>query len=558
MPRFPAALCLLAAGCVAAVHKESGESTGGPQTSSTSGAPDVSSSTSSDTGGGSSGSSSGGVDPDLPATTTGADFDELATVIEDELLDKEIPGAAVAVILDGEVVFAEGFGVRGPELDAPVDADTTFAIGSMSKALTAATLLSALADDGATTLDTPLVDVIPELVFPPPATTPLMTIETALNHTSTLPTVWASAVTAEDRLDDASVQIVTEVIPDLVTRGYDQWTLPGRAYRYSNAGFAVAGLAGERITGAAFPDALHDRVAEPLGMDRTFARSADVIAAGNYARGLITLPGIEDPVVPPTAYDAAWLRPAGGVWASVTDVARFVQFMLDGEAGVLSDGDRLAMQSAQIDTGSCYTARTYGYGLAVAPRFWGVEWPEDGLAHETPTVGHHGHVPGFLSYMFWLPELRAGYVVLHNADSGWMLQTERFIVDNLMPLPPAVPGPEIAGDPADWERWEGVFYDPIIFGRLFVGVEDGIVTMELPDLPLDIVGAFPVCRNRFWVWGWNFAYVMTFVEDEEGRPQLIAVDGLPHFERAGILTPSGASPTVPAVPPPGPFVRRYE
>ena len=471
-------------------------------------------------------------DPDPEPLNEDSDlFAALADVVEDELVDTGVPGAAVAIVIDGDVVFAEGFGVRSPGGIQPVDANTTFAIGSLSKSMTAASLLAIARDRGPSNLQAPLVEALPQLGFPPEETLPLITLETTLTHTSALPDAFPGVVPAAACGDEASGLVLTEVIPDKVDEGYDQWTRPGHAYRHSNVGYALAGLAGEAWTGSYYPDYLRQRLTEPLGMTRTFARSAEVVEAQNHAQGQTMRSDPEGPVVPAT-FDAAWARPAEGIWSSARDVATFMQFMIDGDPQVLADEDREAMQTPAAATGRCYWNTDYGFGLALAPRFWGWESPEDGMVFETPTVSHEGDLPGFRSFMLWLPEQRSGYVILHNADHAWMLNTEAFISEHILPLPLPVTAPDLRGDPHEWARWDGTFRDPIRFGRLEVEVNSHSVSFDFPDLRDTVVlGTYPACGNSFHVSTSAGSLFLTLAEDPDGQADLIVVEGQPHFER---------------------------
>src|SRR5215468_7236718 len=92
------------------------------------------------------------------------------------------------------------------------------------------------------------------------------------------------------------------------------------------------------------------RIFDPLRMTRTFFLGQDVLRDGNYAIGTNILDATVPPRVLPDSYDNAWARPAGYAWTSLLDLARFVEFLMNGDGAVLPSSLRRAMQSPQVDT----------------------------------------------------------------------------------------------------------------------------------------------------------------------------------------------------------------
>jgi len=497
-----------------------------------------------DTGGQTTGGDGGGGETLEPR------FVELGEVVEAELAAKGIHGAAVAYVEDGKVAFVRGYGQRGRYLEEPVDADTLFNIGSMSKSITATAVLSAIADDPNTSLDTPLVDLVPALDYPPAATLPLMTLDMALSHTAALGNWGGSGhSTSENIQDEASDLVVTYYLPELADSGVDQWTLPGHAFQYSNPGYSVAGLSGETITGSFYADYMRERVANPLGMTRTFARSAEVEEAGNYTHGDGVNFGFDAPVEA-SDIDAAWFRPAGLVWSSARDMARFVEFQLNGDPAVLSDQDRLAMQAPRTDTELCYDYPSYGHGLYSTPDFWLFVYHDDpdlhSRYHDVPTVWHDGYMPGYVSLMVWLPEQKAGYVVLWNSSDELLWSTMDYIHEKLLPLPPAVEAPDISGKLEDWQAFNGTYFEPLDFGTLNLTADATGVHIEMPDSPFPYSDELvPVCRNTFVFSAGDVAAYLTLLEDPDGGPNLIRLNGYNYtFDR--VVDPANVPALAPA------------
>jgi CubicO group peptidase (beta-lactamase class C family) len=174
----------------------------------------------------------------------------------------------------------------------------------------------------------------------------------------------------------------------------------GKGYAYSNLGIDLAGYTLQTVTGQLFPDYERDQVFRPLGMARSsFDRavfSADPDRAIGHSRPLPTVP-LPEPMVA-----------AGGMYASVGDLARFIQFALndgtlDGQS-VLSPELLQEMTTVQFPV----VGQGFGYGLGVARTGWY-------RGRNADLFSHGGGGFGFLSDLWWLPELKVGITVLTNS-----------------------------------------------------------------------------------------------------------------------------------------------
>lgn len=192
------------------------------------------------------------------------DFAELESVALDELRETGTPGAAVAVVKGDRVVFAKGFGVASVETNAAVTTGTLFRVGSITKMLTAAALLS-LAEEGKLKLDAPIGSYAKGLA-PKIAR---ITAHQLLSQTSGL-----KDVPGEDGLHEETApgEFVRSLKDD------DQLIAPGQAFSYSNACYALAGYLLEQLTGKPYADEMSERVFQPLGMARTTLRSTVAMA----------------------------------------------------------------------------------------------------------------------------------------------------------------------------------------------------------------------------------------------------------------------------------------
>lgn len=316
-----------------------------------------------------------------------------------------IPGVAIGVVQGGGTVFAGGFGLRELGRAGQVDADTRFAIGSNTKALTTL-MLARLVEQGRLAWDTPVVDVLPGFRIGDAEATQRMQVQHLVCACTGLPRQdmewwyeFASATPA------SKVGELAKMVP---TSGF------GEMYQYSNPLAAAGGYIGAHALfpdlelGQAYDRAMQELVFEPLGMrDTTLdfrqAQTGNVVSAhGEDVDGRPTAlpPGVNDAAIP--------MRPAGGVWSTVNDMLRYVRMELD--RGRLPDGSRyidaalLAERTKEkVPDGP---ESSYGMGLST-DRSLG-----------TPVVYHGGAMSGMLSDMIWLPEHGVGAVILTNSDSG--------------------------------------------------------------------------------------------------------------------------------------------
>ena len=334
---------------------------------------------------------------------------ELSAFTETAMKELKVPGVAVGILQDGEVVFAGGFGVR--ELGRPEkpDADTRFMIASNTKALTTL-MLAKLVEAGKFDWDTPVTEILPSFALGDTATTRQVRVEHLICACTGLPRQdleWLF------EFDDATAATALANLATMQpTSGF------GELFQYSNPMAAAAGYAGGHVAypdlelGAAYDAAMRTLVFEPLGMNATTFDYGTALA-GNHASP--HAPDIDgDPAVAgmDLNHSVIHVRPAGAAWSSVHDMLRYVAMEL--AEGTLPDGTRyidretlLARRAPQVPIGK---DATYGMGLMVDTKYG------------TPVVHHGGDMIGFHSDMMWLPEHGVGAVVLTNGDPGWTLR----------------------------------------------------------------------------------------------------------------------------------------
>lgn len=257
--------------------------------------------------------------------------DALDALAERGMADWGIPGMAVALVENGELVHAQGFGRTAVVDGAPVDAHTPFANASTTKAMVAAGVLI-LVDEGRLSLDDPMVRWLPEVRFADPALTPQVTVRDLLTHRTGLPST--------DFTVFAQGMPLTMQIPLLAA--VEPIAAPRSRHIYQNAMYDLAGLVIERASGQPWPEFLTERLWAPIGMHETWSHRGAMPAGRSRARPHDEVRGVLREI------DHSFLpdmdNAAGSVWSSVADMARWARFLLAG--GVTADGTRLLSEAA--------------------------------------------------------------------------------------------------------------------------------------------------------------------------------------------------------------------
>ncbi len=339
--------------------------------------------------------------------TTSVPHADLADRVRAWIDEHGSPGASVAIVDGDETVFAEGFGVRRRDPEAPATADTRYGIGSSTKPVTASAVL-ALVDRGDLALEDAVSDYVPYFEDAPGDP---ITVHELLSHTSGMPA------------DDVATLIIAEEALGVDT---DEWDAPpsidgwesfeahvdATAHRrrldrerfvYYNSGYVALARVVEAVTGTRFPEFVETAVLDPLGMDdATFEvgvlddEASDAMTP--YVRG-------EDGLRPAAFPDNPVIEPPGGLLASVRDLATFLSAQVTGGPH-LDDALRERMYDPVVTTERFVDGTEHGYGYGWFSRPFG----EDAL------VGHSGGAAVSAGYIGFLRERGLGVAVGCNAS----------------------------------------------------------------------------------------------------------------------------------------------
>ncbi|PYT21487.1 MAG: serine hydrolase [Acidobacteria bacterium] len=333
---------------------------------------------------------------------------EIKSFLETSMKKLGLPGASLALVDGGRVVFEGGFGVRELGKPAPVDANTLFMAASNTKGMTTL-LLSRLIDQKKLRWDQPVTEVYPKFKLGDAETTRQVLVKHLVCACTGLPRQdleWIFEF--KNATPETSMALLGTMQP---TSRF------GEVFQYSNLMASAAGYVGahlydpKRDLGSAYDEAMQTMIFAPLGMNSTTFDMARALKANHATPHGDDVDGA--PRVASMAFNYSVMphRPAGGVWTSAHDLIRYVQLEL--ARGKLPDGTQLvseenilARRLPQISTGE---DQCYGMGLSV-DNTWGV------------TVVHHGgSMAGFKSDLMFLPDHSVGAVLLTNSDTGRML-----------------------------------------------------------------------------------------------------------------------------------------
>src|SRR5215472_15640817 len=313
-----------------------------------------------------------------------------------------VPGASIAIAQDGRIVYAEGLGVRSLDHPEPVAAQTRFMIGSTTKALTSL-LIARLVEQKRLSWSTPVVDLLKGFALADPA----LTQRLEMRHT-------VSASTGMPRQDYEFIFRYSGITPEArmaEMRTMRPTTGFGETFQYSNLLVAVGGYAAARacIPDGSLEDAFNDVMKElvfcPLGMNDTFLRREEALRGDAAAPHAMGFDGRVYNIPISMEMSVYSVAPAGGVWSTAPDLARYA--LMELANGRLPGSEPLTSKETLLERRrpgiKIDDKNSYGLGLIISN--------ESGLR----VIHHGGNTLGFSADMYFLPDSGFGAVVLTNA-----------------------------------------------------------------------------------------------------------------------------------------------
>ncbi len=419
-------------------------------------------------------------EPGLPADSP-AEAVRGATEAQIDAIFKEwdsttAPGAAVAVIRHGNMVFEKGYGVANLEYGIPIRPETIFHVASVSKQFTAMAVV-VLESDGKLSVDDDVRKYLPEL----PDYGQKITIRNLLQHSSGIRDQWQTLALAGWSLEDVITQ---DQILRLLFRQKELNFPPGTAHLYSNGGFTLLAEIVTRVSGKPFPQFCAERIFNPLGMSRThFHQDLTQLVPG---RAYSYQDEGKSYVAAPLNYANVG---ATSLFATAGDLVRWLDNFRTSKVGGAAAVSRLQEPCVLAD-GSRFD---YGLGLGL------------GSYRGLPILWHNGGDAGYRSDVIWFPKQELGVAVLGNAANLYAEGKAQkvaavFIGDEMKAAEAKQEKAErkfVAADPKQLEQYVGTYPLPFVPQVFRVFMENG--KLWGPDRKGTHFELRPVAPGKFYM-----------------------------------------------------------
>lgn len=318
-----------------------------------------------------------------------------------------VPGAGLALIQDGKIVYEDGLGVKKLGSPEAVDKNTRFMVASNTKGMSTL-MLATLVDEGKFDWDSKVTDVYPGFRLGDAATTAQVKMRHLVCACTGVPRKDLQWIFNTPR-DTPAANVFALLAATQPTSGF------GEVFQYNNLITTGGGMIGGHVAypkmeiGAAYDKAMQDRVFGPLGMKDTTFSFAEALAGNHAFPHDLDIEGKPGAGSHDFNYSIAPYRPAGGAWSSTHDMARYA--MLELAKGVTSDGKRVVSEVNLLERRKHGIPEGenawYGMGLSETTNLGGV-----------PIVYHGGSMAGFKTNFWVIPDAGVAAVLLFNSDSG--------------------------------------------------------------------------------------------------------------------------------------------
>jgi CubicO group peptidase (beta-lactamase class C family) len=297
----------------------------------------------------------------------------------------DMPGVAVLVARDGQILFQSGYGLADVEKKTPITAETKFRIGSVTKQFTAAAIMK-LAEEGKLAISDPLAKYFPDV-----PNAKAITLRHLLTHTSGLhsytdrPDFFAGVAKPIAPAD--LIASMAKDVPDFA---------PGTNFKYCNSGYFLLGEIVAKVSGQPLADYLRTTFFEPLGMKDT-GIYVNATPPPGAARGY----AVNDAAATLALdWDMSWAGGAGAIYATVGDLFRWTEAL---HGGRVVNAESLKAMTTPNPLPAGVDGLNYGFGLVVSE------------VERLPTIWHNGGLQGWSSNLMWLPQQHVTLVALGNA-----------------------------------------------------------------------------------------------------------------------------------------------
>ena len=342
---------------------------------------------------------------------------DLPAFMERGMQDWGIPGMAVAVVKDGDLVYAEGFGERKKGSGDAVNQHTVFGLASLTKAMTS-TAMGMLVDEGKLSWDDKVRDHLPWFALSDPWVSEQVTIRDLLSHQVGIGRLTGNRLRFMPDRDPKTIMSFVRHMP------FEQPFRSG--YVYSNVMYMVAGQVIEAASGMTWDEFMQERIFNPLNMTSANTSITAISDTGNAAWPHQEIHE-EVQVIPRRNFDN--VGPAASVNASLTDMANWMMLHL-GEPGVYN-GEQLVEKKTiefthqpqqSFTLSDPLTEPLTGYGMG-----WGLQY------YEGKRVSRHsGATDGMTSFLMLMPEEDLGVIVASNLFGNFRPAVINYVLDAML------------------------------------------------------------------------------------------------------------------------------
>ena len=339
------------------------------------------------------------------------DFSSCEKFILERMSETKIPGLSIAVIGNGELIYARGFGFKDLAFGLPVTPRTLFGIGSVTKSFTALAILK-LMEDGKLDVNDPIEKYVSLRIRPFGEE---IRIHHLLTHSSGIPALAYAEAYISNVLGLDSCWLPVSTPEDIITFMSDaeEWvhSKPGERFFYLNEGYVLLGYIISKVSGMSYESYVKEHILKPLKMERSFFSKTDVESDGDFATPYL----IDKEGKHITRNFPYGVTADGGLISNVLDLSNYIKMYINrGEF----EGTRIISRELleKMETGhirlpyELFGGESYGYGWSIIPNFLGYK-----------LVNHSGSVGVHTAYVGYIPEKKIGVAILANA-SGYPLQ----------------------------------------------------------------------------------------------------------------------------------------
>lgn len=472
--------------------------------------------------------------------------------------EAQVPGVAVAIVKDGQVVYTHGFGVREIGTSKAVDAHTLFAIGSVTKSFTAASV-GLLVDQHRLNWDDSVTHLLPSFQLSDSSLAAQITLRDLLSHRTGVASdnlvFWGSGVSSKELMKRFPALKIT-------------WPLRTH-FDYNNLMYMAAGEVVGSVAGKPWPEFVREQIFVPLGMNSTSAQSRDLSDRSNLACAHMKV-GNDVHAIP--FLDMDNVAPAGAIVSNVVDMTQWLKVQLGEKIvhnrALLSEATLAEMHTAQIpmDLSPPYSWLLQGNVMGA----YGFGWMLSDY-HGHLLLQHGGDTDGMASIAALMPDQHFGFILLSNLGDPWFRQIVLYrLLDALLKRPQAdwaqtyrtiaaqyakesqeQRGPAPNGESAINEgskpalsacAYAGTYRHPL-YGEAVVSCDGKTLQMSLLGNEMELhhvrYDSFSVELKHFNALQQEYLSVVTFNLNSEGEPSRLLIGDQIQFMR----TTSNSAPS---------------